>query len=158
MKNYLADIHKQWDIIYDGQHSDLLQNFLAKLPQSNQLITNGNWYKDAVIYSLYVDLFNETFSGLIAKLDHIKSLGVNCLWVLPVLDSPMQDGGYDVRDYLSVRKDLVSQQNITKQEANQLFSDFIAYAKQQGIHIIFDLVLNHCSYEHEYFIDAKEEP
>ncbi|RLD78996.1 MAG: alpha-amylase, partial [Bacteroidetes bacterium] len=65
------------------------------------------WYKDAIVYSLYVDLFNDDFQGLEDKLDYLSKLGVNCLWLLPILDSPGKDAGFDIKDYRSIRPDLL---------------------------------------------------
>ena len=64
------------------------------------------WWKKAIIYEVYVDKFAKDFEGLAGKLDYLKNLGINCIWLLPHYPSPMVDGGYDVSDYLNVRSEL----------------------------------------------------
>lgn len=103
------------------------------------------WWKRAVIYELYVDKFAGDFKELTGKIDYLLFLGVNTLHILPHYPSPMVDGGYDVSDYLNVRKDLGTRED---------FRDFARRAHEAGIKIILDLVLNHTSIEHEWFKNA----
>ena len=116
------------------------------------------WYKDAVVYSLYVDLFNRDFSGLESKLDYLQELGVNCLWLLPILDSPMKDAGFDIRRYDRVRLDLLGLDESAPDETRQaVFRHFLEKAAQRGMRVIFDIAINHTSIEHEWFIKAKSD-
>jgi maltose alpha-D-glucosyltransferase/alpha-amylase len=97
--------------LYPNESLDTLNSFVKELEELQAGIPNdGNpdWYKDAIVYNLYVDLFNKDFTGLIEKLDHLSELGVSCLWLLPILDSPMKDAGFDIRDYRKIRSDLFS--------------------------------------------------
>jgi maltose alpha-D-glucosyltransferase/alpha-amylase len=104
------------------------------------------WWKNIVIYEVYVDKFAGNFSGLIEKLDYLVKLGVNCIWILPHYPSPMKDGGYDVSDYFAVRKELGTLED---------FKNFTEQAHSKGIRIFTDLVLNHTSTEHPWFKEAS---
>jgi len=115
------------------------------------------WYKDAVVYSLYVDLFNKDFAGLTGRLDYLQSLGVNCLWLLPILDSPMRDAGFDISDYRKIRKDLSGLgKNATDDQMDELFRNFLAEAHSKGIKVIFDIATNHISDQHNWYREARK--
>jgi maltose alpha-D-glucosyltransferase/alpha-amylase len=104
------------------------------------------WWKNAKIYELYVDKFAGNFATLAAQLDYFTKLGVNTLHVLPHYPSPMQDGGYDVMDYLNVRPELGTLED---------FDAFLKEAHERGIRVIIDMVLNHISEHHPWFIEAR---
>ncbi len=114
----------------------------------------NEWYKDVTVYSLYVDLFNNNFQGLESKLDYLKDLGISCLWLLPILNSPMRDAGFDISDYKKIRPDLLSTTADTNQQEE--FVSFINKAHKNGIKIIFDIAVNHTSNEHFWFQKAKK--
>lgn len=103
------------------------------------------WWKDAVIYELYVDKFAGDFAGLAKKLDYLKNLGANTVHILPHYPSPMVDDGYDVSDYKGVRTELGTLEDFKKMSER---------AHSMGIKIIIDLVLNHASVENPLFIEA----
>lgn len=152
LKNY-------WKELYPGKDSEMLDAFLqeAKQFKSSTLSPDGDWYKDAIVYSLYVNLFNNDFSGLIDKLDYIQDLGVSCLWLLPILDSPMRDAGFDIRNYDRVRADLLGlPEDFQKEEQEKLFGNFLKEAHKRGIHVIFDIAMNHTSDQHPWFVEAKK--
>lgn len=107
---------------------------------------NDPWWINAVIYEVYVDKFADNFKGLIEKLDYLTFLGVNTLWILPHYPSPLVDGGYDISDYTSVRGELGDMND---------FEEFIKNAHAKGFRVILDLVLNHTSDTHPWFIEAK---
>jgi len=157
LKNRLSTL---WNELYEEQHSHLLENFIDDLNNFKDYnaikpIDEG-WYKDAIVYSLYVDLFNGTFKGLIQKLDYLESLGVNCIWLLPVLESPMRDAGFDISDYRAVRKSLLGlPDSAPGEEAERLFKQFLDEAHKRNMKVIFDIAMNHCSDEHPWFLDAK---
>ncbi len=113
-----------------------------------------DWYKDAVVYSLYADLFNTDFAGLTQKLDYLHDLGINCIWLLPVLESPMRDAGFDISDYIKIRPELLDKSG--KTEDQQIFCQFLSDAHQKGIRVIFDISMNHTSDEHPWFIEASK--
>lgn len=111
-----------------------------------------SWYKDEIMYTFYADQFGvknknttNTFKDLIEMLPYLKDLGVTTLYILPFMDSPMGDAGFDVRDPQKVREDLGG---IAE------FDQFMAEAKKYGFKIQADLVLNHFSDQHEWFQDA----
>ncbi len=104
------------------------------------------WFKNIIIYELYVDKFSNNFKELVDKLDYLKFLGVNCVHLLPHYPSPMFDDGYDVTDYLGVRKDLGIIKDV---------SLFVKKAHHLGIKVIIDFVLNHTSTQHPWFVEAR---
>ena len=104
------------------------------------------WWKNIVIYEAYVDKFAGTFREFLAKLDYLEKLGITCLHLLPFFPSPMIDDGYDVSDYKNVRPDLG-----TLKDAETLFEA----AHKRGIRILIDLVLNHTSTSHPWFLEAR---
>ena len=111
-----------------------------------------NWLKDACFYEIYPQSFKDSnddgigdFGGIIEKLDYIKQLGCNALWINPCYDSPFKDAGYDVRDYK-----LIAPRYGTNEDAAKLFDE----AHKRGIHVLFDLVPGHTSEEHEWFKKA----
>ncbi|MBI2058087.1 MAG: trehalose synthase [Candidatus Yanofskybacteria bacterium] len=104
------------------------------------------WWKDAIIYEVYVDKFADNFRGLAEKLNYLSDLGINCIWLLPHFPSPMVDDGYDVSNYYNVRNGLGSLDD---------FEVFIKAAHARGIRVIIDLVLNHFSTEHPWFKEAR---
>ena len=104
-----------------------------------------------------MDLFNNDFSGLIDKLDYLEDLGVNCLWLLPILDSPMRDAGFDIRNYDRIRADLLGlPEGFDKEEQVGIFGDFLKEAHARDIRVIFDVAINHVSDEHPWFQEAKK--
>ena len=105
-------------------------------------------FRRDVVYELYVDLFATNFRGLISKLGYFEDLGVNVLWLLPFLDSPGDDGGYDQRDRTKVSLQL---------GGNPAFQDFVEAARLKRISIMMDLVLNHRSWESMEF-QASSDP
>ncbi|MCS6801373.1 MAG: maltose alpha-D-glucosyltransferase [Chloroflexota bacterium] len=111
------------------------------------------WYKDAVIYEVYVRSFRDSngdgtgdFRGLIEKLDYIQDLGVTALWVLPFYPSPLRDGGYDIADYRGVKPEYGTLRDVKQ---------FIDEAHRRGIRVIFELVANHTSDQHPWFQRAR---
>ncbi len=111
------------------------------------------WYKDAIIYQLHVRSFYDSngdgigdFRGLIQKLDYIKSLGVNTIWLLPFYPSPLKDGGYDIADFTDIHPDYGSLAD---------FRRFVREAHGRKLRIITELVLNHTSSEHKWFKRAR---
>ncbi len=152
-------LEKYWQELYPAAGLEQLHNFLneSEKYRTTQEIQAADWYKDAVVYSLYVDLFNKNFAGLTDKLDYLEDLGVNCLWLLPILDSPMRDAGFDIRNYDRIRADLLGlPEDFVKEDQEKLFGDFLAEAHQRGIRVIFDIAMNHTSDQHPWFQEAKK--
>jgi maltose alpha-D-glucosyltransferase/alpha-amylase len=114
------------------------------------------WYKHAVFYELYVRGFYDSnadgigdFTGLTEKLDYIRDLGVDCIWLLPMYDSPLRDGGYDIADFYSILPEYGTLEN---------FKAFLEAAHARGIRVITDLVINHTSDQHPWFQEARLSP
>ncbi len=121
--------------------------------------TNGKveekWWKEAVFYQIYPRTFCDSngdgigdLQGIISKLDYLQNLGVNALWLSPVYDSPMDDNGYDIRDYQKILKDFGSMDD---------FDQLLEQVHSRGMRLIMDLVVNHTSDEHEWFQNALKD-
>jgi maltose alpha-D-glucosyltransferase/alpha-amylase len=113
------------------------------------------WYKNAVFYSLDIETFYDSdgdghgdLKGLIARLDYIASLGINCIWLQPFFPSPDRDNRYDVMDYYSVDPRLGTLGD---------FAEFMDKADHYGIRVIIDLVVNHTSKHHPWFQEARKD-
>lgn len=139
--------HELYGEQFDEQLEELVELLEERKEELNYLPDDSEWYKKGIIYSMYVDLFAGDFSGLIDRLDYLDELGVTAIWLLPILDSPMVDQGFDVSDYYKIREELGS---------NEEFFEFIEEAHQRGIKIIFDVPINHSSEKHEWFLNAKQ--
>jgi maltose alpha-D-glucosyltransferase/alpha-amylase len=117
---------------------------------------NDLWYKNAVIYCLSVETFMDAngdgigdFAGLMRRLDYLNGLGVTAIWLMPFQASPGRDDGYDVSDYYAV------------DPRYGTLGDFVEFthgARQRGMRVIIDLVVNHTSNEHRWFQEARRDP
>lgn len=160
----LQKIRTLWTEIYpEDESKTILDELLTELKQASKDIVfkaqPEGWYKDAIVYSLYVDFFKGTFSGLASKLPELRELGVTCLWLLPILDSPMRDAGFDIRDYRNIRAELLGLPEDTDVEQKQAaFRDFLSEARKNGLKVIFDVALNHTSEEHPWFVESRKGP
>jgi maltose alpha-D-glucosyltransferase / alpha-amylase len=154
-------IKEYWSILYGDSNDCMVESFIEFLDKSKSKINSSfndkEWYSNAVVYSLYVDLFNENFDGLQEKLPYLKDLGVTCLWLLPVLESPMRDAGFDISDYRKIRSELFSR-NYSDSERELKFREFLDEAHNKGLKIIFDIAINHTSNQHYWFQEAIENP
>ncbi|WP_372368534.1 alpha-amylase family glycosyl hydrolase [Candidatus Uabimicrobium sp. HlEnr_7] len=155
----MQNIQKLWHDLYGHNEQETLKELLHYIGQQKtqdfQRYNDKYWYQKAVVYSLYVQFFDDTIEGLQQRLPYLKDLGINCLWLLPILDSPMIDTGYDVSDYMSIRSDLVADKNKTKVQRLEVFKNFVDKAHEFGIRVVIDIVLNHSSNEHEFFQQAS---
>lgn len=147
--------------LYSSDSKMLLDSFIDQLNGLKSRLsieeTTSDWYKDVTVYSLYVDLFNKDFSGLTEKMDYLQDLGVSCLWLLPILDSPMKDAGFDIKDYKRIRKDLFRlPDNASPEEEKKLFRRFLDVAHSKGMRVIFDIAMNHTSIEHPWFQESRK--
>ena len=113
----------------------------------------GKWWQNAVIYQIYPRSFQDSngdgigdLQGIISRLDYLKTLGVDAVWLSPVCRSPQDDNGYDISDYQDIDPMFG-----TLKDMEELISE----AGKRGIRIIMDLVLNHTSDEHFWFVEAK---
>lgn len=110
------------------------------------------WWQKAVVYQIYPKSFQDTtgngvgdIQGIIKRLDYLKELGVNVLWLTPIYASPQKDNGYDISDYYSIHHEYGKMED---------FDQLLDEAHQKGIKIIMDIVVNHTSTEHEWFKQA----
>jgi maltose alpha-D-glucosyltransferase/alpha-amylase len=117
---------------------------------------NDLWYKNAVIYCLSVSSYMDAngdgvgdFQGLMRRLDYLHGLGVTAIWLMPFHSSPGRDDGYDVSDYYNVD---------SRYGTLGDFVEFTHAAKQRGIRVIIDLVVNHTSNQHPWFKEARQDP
>src|SRR6185503_9692133 len=117
---------------------------------------NDLWYKNAVVYCLNVGTYMDSnadgigdFQGLMRRLDYLHGLGVTALWLMPFQKSPCRDDGYDISDYYAV------------DPRYGTLGDFVEFthgARQRGMRVLIDLVVNHTSNEHAWFQDARRDP
>ena len=114
------------------------------------------WWQKEVGYQIYPRSFYDSnndgigdLNGITAKLDYLKELGITLIWVCPIFKSPMDDNGYDISDYYDVNPEFGTKEDLEK---------LIAEAEKRGIKVILDLVINHTSDEHEWFLEALKNP
>jgi maltose alpha-D-glucosyltransferase / alpha-amylase len=116
----------------------------------------NRWYQEAVIYSVDVSSYQDSdgdgrgdLRGLISRLDYLSRLGISCLWLNPIHPSPWRDNGYDITDYYGIEPALGSLGD---------FAELTREAQERGIRIVLDLVVNHTSDEHPWFVSARSSP
>ena len=114
------------------------------------------WWHDKVAYQIYPKSFLDTngdgigdLRGIISKLDYLKKLGIDIIWLSPIYKSPFVDQGYDIADYYAIAEEFGTMEE---------FDELLAEAKKRDMHIIMDLVINHCSDKHEWFQKALTDP
>ncbi|MFW5955995.1 MAG: alpha-amylase family glycosyl hydrolase [Halorhabdus sp.] len=146
-----ARIESLWESIYGTDYPEKRATLLSMLEDRRDQIEyvpeDPEWYKRGIAYSMYVDLFADDFDGLIEKLDYLEDLGVSIVWLLPVLESPMVDQGFDVSDFTSVRDEL---------GGNEAFLEFVDAAHEKDIKVLFDVPINHTSDQHPWFQNARQ--
>lgn len=114
------------------------------------------WWHDKVAYQIYPKSFLDTngdgigdLRGIISKLDYLQELGIDIIWLSPIYKSPFVDQGYDIADYYSIAEEFGTMEE---------FDELLAEAKKRGMYIVMDLVVNHCSDQHEWFRKALADP
>lgn len=112
------------------------------------------WFKEAVFYQIYPKSFKDSngdgigdINGIISQLDYLEELGIDCLWLSPIYDSPNDDNGYDIRDYKKIAQDMGSMEDL---------KNLIDELHQRGMKLIMDLVVNHTSDEHQWYQKALQ--
>ncbi len=133
-----------------------LVNIEKDVPGPSNGSVSKKWWKEAVFYQIYPRTFNDAngddigdLKGITDKLDYLKDLGVDALWLSPIYDSPNDDNGYDIRDYRKINEEFGTMED---------FDRFLDEAHKRNIKVIMDLVVNHTSDEHEWFKKALNEP
>lgn len=114
------------------------------------------WWHDKVAYQIYPKSFKDSngdgigdLRGIIEKLDYLKDLGIDLIWISPIYQSPFVDQGYDISDYYAIAQEFGTMEE---------FEELLAEAKKRNMYIIMDLVINHCSDQHEWFQKALKDP
>ena len=114
------------------------------------------WWHDKVAYQIYPKSFLDTngdgigdLGGIISKLDYLKELGIDIIWLSPIYKSPFVDQGYDISDYYAIAEEFGTMEQ---------FEELLAEAKKRDMYIIMDLVINHCSDQHKWFQKALADP
>lgn len=130
-----------------------------RTPESNERkgeFMKRKWWHDKVAYQIYPKSFLDTngdgigdLKGIISKLDYLKELGIDIVWLSPVYESPFVDQGYDISDYYKIAEQFGTMDD---------FDTLVAEMKKRGMHLIMDLVVNHCSDKHEWFQKALADP
>lgn len=112
------------------------------------------WWHQSVVYQIYPRSFQDSnhdgigdIRGIISRLDYLKELGIDVIWLSPVYQSPNDDNGYDISDYQAIHPDFGTMADM---------DDLIEQAKERGIRIVMDLVVNHTSDEHKWFVEARK--
>ena len=112
------------------------------------------WWKESVVYQVYPRSFCDSngdgigdLNGITSKLDYLKELGIDVIWLSPVYQSPNDDGGYDISDYQAIMDEFGTMED---------FDRLLAAAHERGIKIVMDLVVNHSSDEHKWFIESRK--
>ena len=114
------------------------------------------WFKHAVFYEIHIRGFFDgnddgsgDFRGLVEKLDYLQWIGIDCIWLLPMYQSPLRDGGYDIADFFTIHPDYGTVED---------FKEFVEQSHQRGIRVIADLVMNHTSSDHPWFQASRTDP
>ena len=114
---------------------------------------NKQWWKEAVAYQVYPRSFNDSnddgigdLPGVIEKLDYLKDLGIDVIWLSPMYKSPNDDNGYDISDYKAIMDEFGTMED---------FDELLSKTHERGMKLILDLVVNHTSDEHPWFIESK---
>ncbi|HLZ64646.1 MAG TPA: maltose alpha-D-glucosyltransferase [Aliidongia sp.] len=125
----------------------------AAARQTDRILVERDWYKDAIIYELHIKSFYDSnndgigdFAGLTEKLDYLQDLGVTAIWLLPFYPSPLRDDGYDIAEYKDVNPAYGTMND---------FKAFVREAHRRGLRVITELVINHTSDQHPWFQRAR---
>lgn len=112
------------------------------------------WWKKSVVYQIYPKSFNDTtgngvgdIQGIIEKLDYLKTLGIDVIWLTPIYKSPQKDNGYDISDYFAIHEEYGTMED---------FDRLLTEAHTRGIKLIMDIVVNHTSTENQWFIESRQ--
>ena len=116
-------------------------------------MTERAWWKESVVYQIYPRSFKDSngdgigdLRGIIEKLDYLRNLGVDVLWLSPIYKSPNDDNGYDISDYRDIMTEFGTMAD---------FDELLKTAHEKGLKIMLDLVVNHTSDEHAWFVESR---
>lgn len=126
---------------------------LQELKEVEGTGVNPKWWKESVVYQIYPISFMDSngdgigdLRGILSKLDYLQNLGVDVIWVCPIYKSPNHDNGYDISDYCDIMKEFG-----TMDDFDRLLSEM----HSRGMKLMMDLVLNHTSHQHPWFIESR---
>ncbi len=124
-----------------------------KQSEMNKTPVEKKWWKEAVVYQIYPRSFQDSdgdgvgdLKGLTGKLDYVKSLGIDIIWLNPIYSSPNADMGYDISNYDDIMKEFGTMSD---------FDLMLAEIHKRGLKLVMDLVVNHCSHEHVLFKQSR---
>jgi maltose alpha-D-glucosyltransferase/alpha-amylase len=142
-------IQSLWKQLYGGEQAELnrLVEYLWKLHRDFPQQRQQAFPTKGLVYSTYADAFGDGLDGVRSQLPRLKTLGVTVLWLLPLLESPSRDQGFDISDYTKVDP---------RFGGNQALSNLLSEARPLGIAIIFDIAVNHTSDRHPWFLAAQD--
>lgn len=142
-------VHLENNIIEENTSMQLPDKALGKKGEN----VKKTWWKEAVVYQIYTRSFKDTsgdgvgdLNGVTEKLDYLQSLGVDILWLCPMYKSPNVDNGYDVSDYRDIMDEMGTMDD---------FDNMLKNIHSRGMKLILDLVLNHTSDQHPWFLESK---
>ena len=125
-----------------------------KYQKESTQIMEKKWWKESVVYQIYPRSFNDSngdgigdLNGITEKMDYLQELGVDVVWLSPVYQSPNDDNGYDISDYQAIMTEFGTMED---------FDRMLAAAHEHGIKLVMDLVVNHTSDEHEWFVESRK--
>jgi len=131
-----------------------ITSFMASEKLTAQNNNNKKWWKESIVYQIYPRSFKDTdgdgvgdLKGIISKLDYIKSLGIDVVWLNPMFSSPNDDNGYDISDYEGIMKEFGTMQD---------FDELLKEMHKRKIKLVLDLVVNHSSDEHKWFQESRK--
>lgn len=139
----------------EESQTDVIDNKIRLMPFQTMIIKlKKPWWKDSVVYQIYPRSFQDSngdgigdLQGIISRLDYLSNLGIDAVWLSPICQSPQDDNGYDISDYQAIDSVFGTMEDMER---------LIDEGKKRGISILLDLVLNHSSDEHKWFIEAKK--
>lgn len=133
-----------------------LLNSEKATPQPEDNVVRPAWWKEAVIYQIYPSSFHDSngdglgdLAGITEKIPYLQTLGIDCIWLSPIFGSPFDDQGYDIADYKNIAERFGTLDDFTK---------LLETAHASGIKVVLDLVFNHTSDEHPWFVEALRDP
>lgn len=142
-------LYEKLDAIYKFTFGERYQDGTVTLMKPERL-----WWKEAVVYQIYPRSFKDSngdgigdIRGIIEKMDYLQKLGVDVIWLSPVYESPNDDNGYDISNYQAIMKEFGTMAD---------FDELLAAAHARGIRLVMDLVVNHTSDEHPWFVESRK--
>lgn len=145
----MIDITREMDLGTSDKERDLHRRYLGGYNSMNR-----HWWKEAVVYQIYPRSFMDSdgdgigdLLGIESKLDYLQGLGIDVIWMSPIYDSPNDDNGYDIRNYVEIMKEFGTMEQ---------FDSLLRKIHERGMKLVMDLVVNHTSDEHPWFVESRK--